>query len=183
MNKEDTILFIISGKARHGKDTTADIIKDYYEEKKKKIIGLHYVSCLKEYAKKISGWDGSDDTKPRSLLQELSTDIIRKQINQDFFIERTIQDIKVYSYYFDVITIADTRLKVEIEKTKPTIKNTITIRINRPNFDNGLTLEQKNHITEVDLDDYDKFDYKIENDGTIEDLRKKIYEILDEVEK
>ena len=39
----------------------------------------------------------------------------------------------------------------------------VAINIFRPDFDNGLTPEQKAHKTEVDLDDYDKFDVKIIN--------------------
>ena len=39
-----------------------------------------------------------------------------------------------------------------------------TVRIERPNFDNGLTEEQKNHESETALDDY-IFDYRIINNG------------------
>lgn len=52
---------------------------------------------IKEYAKRISDWDGNDETKPRTLLQVLGTDIIRNTIDDKFFINRTIEDIKVYS--------------------------------------------------------------------------------------
>ena len=48
----------------------------------------------------------------------------------------------------------------------------------RPNFDNGLTSDEKNHSTEVDLDDYNSFDYEIINDGSIEDLNKKIEDLM-----
>ena len=58
----------------------------------------------------------------------------------------------------------------------------IAIRVIRPNFDNGLTEEQKNHFTEIDLDDYDKFDYEVLNDGTISDLEVKIRKIIEEVD-
>ena len=49
----------------------------------------------------------------------------------------------------------------------------VAIHIERPNFDNGLTEEQKNHPSEKDLDDYDKYDYRIINDGTLEELKKR----------
>ena len=37
---------------------------------------------------------------------------------------------------------------------------------------------EKIHFTEVDLDDYDKFDYIINNDGSIEELEMNIREVM-----
>ena len=34
------------------------------------------------------------------------------------------------------------------------------------------------HASEIDLDDYDKWDYVIENDGTLRDLMVKVHEML-----
>ena len=173
---------MISGKARHGKDTIANMIKKIYEEKGKKIINLQYSSYIKEYAKNISGWDGSEDNKPRRLLQELGTDIIRKKIDSLFFVDRIIGDIKVYSFYFDAITVSDVRAKVELDYPKKAFEDVVAIRVERPNFDNGLTEEEKKHFTEVDLDDYDKFDCTIINDGTLEDLEVKVRKMVDSYE-
>lgn len=175
-------IYIISGKARHGKDTIANMIQEYYQEKNKKLIVLHYASTLKEYAKKIADWDGSDNNKPRQLLQQLSTEIIRKQIDPDFFVNRMIEDIKVYSYFYDAMAIADSRMKKELTEPIKNFDQVITIRVTRPNFDNGLTEEQKKHITEIDLDDYKDFDYYIENDGTLEDLKIKVNNLIDKIE-
>ena len=58
-------IYVISGKARHGKDTVALDIKEVYEKKGLKVINLAYGSYIKEYAKRISNWDGSEETKPR----------------------------------------------------------------------------------------------------------------------
>lgn len=176
------IIYIIAGKARHGKDTVASIINEIYERKNKKTLNLAYASSLKEYAKKISNWDGSDDAKPRELLQQLGTNIIRKKIDELFFIRHMIDDIKVYSYFFDALTISDARFKIEVETIKNKFPNVIVINVERPNFDNGLTQEQKNHPTEIDLDDYNKYDYFIKNDGTIEELKIKIENLVSEVE-
>lgn len=179
LNKQPKI-FIICGKARHGKDTTASIIKKIYEQETKKVLNLSYGSAIKEYAKKISNWDGSEETKPRTLLQQLGTDVIRKKIDQMFFVDRLMNDIKVYSYYFDVLTISDARFKVEVDTPREMFPNIVVIKIVRPNFDNGLSVEQQNHPSEIDLDDYDKYDYVIMNDGTIEDLEQKIVKLVGE---
>lgn len=175
--------FIICGKARNGKDTIGGFIKEYYENHNKKTINLQYSSYIKEYAKVISNWDGSEETKPRSLLQQLGTEIIRKKIDYNFFVDRIIGDIKVYSFFFDAIIITDARAKVEVDKPKQELSKIIAIHVVRPNFDNGLTEEQKRHFTEVDLDDYSKYDYEIVNDSTLDDLKEKVFKILEEVEK
>ena len=52
-------------------------MKELYQEK---MISLQYGSYIKEYAKKISNWDGNEETKPRELLQQLGTNIIRKNM-------------------------------------------------------------------------------------------------------
>ncbi len=179
---DDFKIYIISGKARHGKDTTGQMIKDYYLKKNKKVIILQYSFYIKEYAKRITGWNGSDDNKPRTLLQTLSLDIINKEIGSDFLVKRMIDDILVYSHFFDRIIITDARTKLEIDALKMKFKNVTSLRINRINFDNQLTLEQKKHFTEIALDDYDKFDFYVLNDGTLDDLKIKVHSILDEVE-
>lgn len=153
INKNPKI-FILSGKAKSGKNYVADIISNYY----KNSVQISYAYYLKQYVKKITNWDGEEATKPRDLLQSLGIDLIKK-IDKELLIRRVMEDIKVYSYFFDVIIVTDARLKEEIDIPKKLFKCT-TIRINGK--DNDLTLEQKNHITETDLDDY-KFDYVINN--------------------
>ena len=39
-------------------------------------------------------------------------------------------------------------------------------------------VQEKQHSNEVDLDDYNSFDYEILNDGSIEDLNKKINDFI-----
>ena len=59
------------------------------------------------------------------------------------------------------------------------LENVITIRINRDNIDNNLTENQKNHITETALDNYNNFDYIIENNKDYDTLKNKVIKILE----
>ena len=111
-------------------------------------------------------------------MQELGTDIIRKEIDSKFFINRMIEDIKVYSYYCDVLTISDVRFPDEIDDIKNSFPNVISIYVNRPNFDSPLNSREQKHITETALDNYNDFDYKISNDGTIDELKDKVLDII-----
>lgn len=171
-------IFLISGKARSGKGEVSKIIRDYYKDKKTIIISFgHYI---KDYAKRISDWDGNEYTKPRELLQQLGIEIIKNKIDDKLFIRRIVEDISVFSYFYDIIIVNDVRLVDEIETLKEKYKDITSIRINRNNFDNKLTDNQKKHITEIDLDNYEKFDYYVENESKV-DLKNKIEEILKEV--
>lgn len=165
-------IYLIAGKARHGKTTTGSIIKEEYEKMGKKVAMVMYADYIKDYAKSFFGWDGREETKPRELLQQLGTNIIRQKLNKpDLFVNRMVEDIEILSYFFDVIIVHDVRLKIELEKPKSIFSNTVSIEVIRDKFDNGLTETQKNHLTEVDLDDYHNFDYYIHNNGSIDDLR------------
>lgn len=181
--KRNPKIFVISGKANSGKDTTAEIIDNQIMLKGLKVVNLQISSYIKMYASKISGWDGSEDTKPRTLLQELGTSIIREKIDNEFFIKRLIGDIEVYSYYFDAITISDGRLPEELDGIYNAFDNVYRINIVRPNYDNHLNAKELKHRTEVGLDNYDNYEYKIVNDGSLEDLSNKIRKIVDEVIK
>ncbi len=174
-------IFIVSGKANSGKDTTCDLINNLIRLKELTSVNLQFSSYIKMYAKVISGWNGEENTKPRSLLQEIGTSIIRDKIDNEFFIKRIIGDIQVYSYYCDAITISDARLPEEIDSIYENFDNVIRINIERPNFDNNLNNREKMHRTEIGLDGYNNYDYVIINDGTIEDLNKKIEKLIDEV--
>lgn len=175
-------IYVISGKARHGKDTVAMDIKEIYEEKGLKVINLAYGSYIKDYAKRISDWNGNEETKPRELLQELGTDIIRKKIDKDFFVRRICEDIEVYSYYFDVITISDARFPNEMEWPKKNFDNVINIRIIRDGYDSVLSEKEQKHLTEVALDEYNSYDYVIHNDGTLDNLKEKVSDVVRKVE-
>lgn len=179
LKTEQPQIYIISGKARSGKDAVAKVIKTVCEENNLKYINLQYSSYIKEYAKRISDWDGSDETKPRTLLQQLGTEVIRQQIDEMFFVKRIISDIKVYSNFFDVITISDARYKEEIELPKEEFESVISISVIRPSGESSLTDEQQQHLSEKALDGYDKHDYVISNDKELSDLENKTREILE----
>lgn len=177
--KKKPIIYVLSGKAESGKSFVASLMKKYLEDNGKKTVCISYASYLKEYAKKITNWDGNEKTKPRELLQNLGVELIKNQINDHFLINRIIEDIKVYSYFFDVIIISDARFVEEIEVIKNNYLNVSVIHINGKN--NSLTLEQKNHSTETGLNNYNNYDYEINNYGSKEELETKIIEILKEV--
>lgn len=178
---KNTKIFLLAGNARCGKDTVGTIINDYYVSKGLKVVRLGFADYIKLYAKKITDWDGSDDNKPRDLLQNLGTDVVREKINKDFFINRICEDIMVYKYYFDVIIITGARFPNELDIPKKKFDSTYITYIKRPNYNNELNEKQKAHITEHALDNYNNYDFLIINDGDVTKLKNKVYDMLEEV--
>ena len=52
---------------------------NYYETKK--CVSLSYSYYLKDYIKRITGWDGNENTKPRDLLQQVGIELIKNKMD------------------------------------------------------------------------------------------------------
>ena len=77
--------------------------------------------------------------------------------------------------------ITDARLINEFLSIKAKYDDVVTIKLVRNNFDNQLSLEEKNHITETEISLYNDFDYIVENNG-LESLRERALEIIHNTE-
>ena len=177
MEKKLKMIFVLAGKARQGKDTICEFIRDYYKDYKCLHLPNNYY--MRDYAKRISGWSGDDASKPRELLIELA-DLGRSR-DEHFYINRTIEDIEIFQYYFDIIIISDARFPYEISMMEEHFKNVTSIMVKRPNYDNLLTESQKKHAIETSLDGFDGCDTELINDGTLDDLRNKVNDFLDKL--
>jgi len=156
-------IYLFSAKARHGKDSACTYFKKLLENDNKKVVHTLYAKYIKDYCKEYFGWDGSEETKPRKLLQELGTDIIRKKLDKpNFHVNRICEDIEILSDYFDRFLISDVRFPNEILVPKEKFGvDVVAIRIIRTNFTSDLTEDQQNHESETALDDFMGFDYVI----------------------
>ena len=134
---------------------------------------------------------------PRFLMQLLGTECGRQILHPNVWVntlmneytpvddapiylgDKTIDDGLIYPNWI----ISDTRFPNELKAIKD--RGGITIRIIRPDFvENTLTGEKfpvkvykQEHESETALDNY-KFDYEIQNDGTIAELIDKVEVIL-----
>ena len=179
--RKEPIIFLIAGKARSGKSTVGNIISSEYKKKGNRVIVTQITKYLKGYIEDITGSKIDEDNKPRELLQKISSIVIKKELGMtNFFIDRLIEDINIYSYFFDCIIITDVRFKEEIDAVKKNFSNVISIGVVRNDIDSDLTEEQKQDATEVSLDDYHDYDYKIINDSE-EELYAKVVSILENI--
>lgn len=168
---------MISGKGRHGKDSTADILMKKLEGKSTKVA---IARDLKLICSEYLGWDGIKSEDGREMLQQIGTDKIRKEMKWDaFHVHRTYETIKIIEDYFDYIFVCDVRFKNEIHYLSAMFpEKVVSIKVNRLNFKSPLTLEQQQHESETNLDDFDKFDYYISSHSGLDNLEQAIDNIL-----
>lgn len=198
MKKKTVIGFI--GKARAGKDTSFDFMKDYLATKGVIIEHESFAKLLKEQVKEICYWDGQKDPAGRKLLQDFTKSIKAycSTLADKFPDNEFYQDMRDGAYYpahtlkniresdQDLFGITDFRFQSETSlfSSKEDV-NLITIRIVRTNPDGtlytgDLSPEALADISENDLNDY-KTTYTIMNDGTLEDLKVKVEELTKEI--
>lgn len=161
----------ISAKAQHGKDTAASIIKEYLESTGNKVLITHYADLVKFVCTKFFNWDGQKDVKGRTLLQYVGTDVISSQ-QPSYWVDFIISILKFFENEWDYVLIPDCRYPIEAARMIDTF-DTKVLRVERPNFDNKLTLKQKRHPSEVSMDDY-HFDAIIYNDSSLESFKEKL---------
>ena len=195
----DEIKIALTGKMRSGKSSVAEILWLNYD-----LTLRSFGGALKYYADKMfegseaypieveeygepCPFDGKRDTrikKPRKLYQDFGQAM--RQLDEDIWIrhvEQAIKADKLFPYYKGVV-IDDLRQPNEYEWAK---SNGFTII--RVNADEDLRLERAKqegdsfseedlaHDTEQHSDKFD-VDYMIVNDGSLNDLRRQVAEIM-----
>lgn len=156
-------IITLSAKAKSGKDFCAKLIQNKLESKGNKVLIAHYADLLKYICKTFFGWNGNKDIEGRTLLQYVGTDVVRYK-NPNYWVNFLIGVFNLFPNEWDYVLIPDTRFPNENDLLKENNYDVKTVRITRPNYDNGLTEEQQNHESETALDDYN-FDYQIVNNG------------------
>ena len=180
------IILLISAKAQHGKDTFASAFKKEAENKSGyKTLIIKYGDILKYVCKEYFNWNGETDEVGRQILQQVGTNLCRNN-NPDVWVNCVIEIVKGLQTEYDFVCIPDVRFPNEITAWENTDFFTFTVRLTRVNedgtpFDNGLTEEQKQHPSEVALDDY-RFNYEIYNQN-INDINAAAQAILDDILK
>lgn len=167
-------IILIGNKARMGKDTFANMLK---EELNERAVIVHFADALKFVCKSYYEWNGEKDTNGRTLLQYVGQST--RDNDEHFWTDFIARLIKAnLSKNYEYIIIPDWRYKEEYERLLRYFhyENIITVNITRFNSDfspyipNELTFEQRHHKSEIDLDTY-ICQYYISN-FTLEKLRE-----------
>ena len=193
------MIISITGKIGSGKDTIADIIMQYtpyHDWEIKKFAGkLKVIAEILSGVPKINFEDQEfkkQDMGPewgmtyRDLLQKLGTEAMRNGLHENVWVNALFADygantVAIGTNEFNITEtdelpnwiITDCRFPNELEAVK-THKG-ITIKVIR---DSGNTIGTT-HASETALDDYSEWDYIVDNNGSIEDLKTQVFSILE----
>ena len=171
-------IYVIGGKAKTGKTTFGNFLREELKDYGYKPCVMHITAPLYEYARNYFEWDGNENTKPREFLQKMGIEIIQNKLGKtDFLLNRLEEDIEILSEFFDAFIITDARLVHEFEALKEKYEDVVTIKLERENYNDYLTDEEREHRTEVELDKYENYDYIIEN-KVVDDLKTSAIEIV-----
>src|SRR5574344_1908113 len=171
-------LFIISGKSGTGKNELANHIKKYYDNKHINSIITEYSKYVKLMAREVLNWDGLALDKPRTYLQDMGSEY-RRILGRDIFINRMQEDILIYEHHYDNVIISDARLINELKLMKEKYPKCYTFHLTS-NRKNTLNEEEKKHVTETELDDYNDIDYKLDS-SDLNKLYSEVDKILEEL--
>ena len=123
----------------------------------------------REFKNKELGGEWNNMT-PREFLQLLGTEACRNVIHPDIWVNALFANYDTSSNYDSNWIITDVRFENECQAIKD--RGGIIIRINR---DSDVV---DDHTSETALDNYDGFDFVVDNNGSIDDLTNNLIKII-----
>lgn len=158
--KINPIIIAISGKCRSGKDTLCDKIISILHDKKCK--RYSFAEDLYEVCGAIQTYFEIPTRKDPQLLQSIGTSL-KDVYGPDIWINRALNKLETNLYDYPIHIFTDCRFELEMEYLKSFAKNyNIEIKTIRVINYRAVSDRDSNHISEIDLDDYN-FDYVIIN--------------------
>lgn len=123
----------------------------------------------------------------REVLQRFGSEAMKEIFGVDVWSELAVKQIKGYFEFTDTVVITDWRFPeeykyiynafVEDQESQGHIFDRLTIDLQTVRIDRDGTDLFDGHVSEVQLDDF-KFDHRITNNGSIDELKEKLKEIL-----
>lgn len=156
-------IIVINGSGGVGKDTFVSICSEF-----KKVLNISTVDKVKEAANILVDWNGDKDEKYRKLLVDL------KKLSIDYNDAPTNYICKKAEEFMksdDELMFIHIREGYEIDKVKKLLPIK-TLLITNPNIELIISNASDKKVTEY------KYDYYIDNNGTIDDLRLKALDFV-----
>lgn len=204
-------LVLISGKMGSGKNAFADMVNEIINDRYNVVFDLfasdlkdgvwedfyalhtfiyqQYWKLPKELRDQFSWMNVKKDdfyenksAYGRLLLQIYGTEIFRNRVDDNWWVKQVFDRWCEYVSNKEITNgayiVTDVRFPNEINYFSDLMCPLVTVRVNRTDKKNVVNSE---HFSEVALDEYNKFDYMIDNNGTLEDLKKKAEEFCEKV--
>lgn len=180
------MIVAISGKKGHGKDEVARILRELFAQDEMFFDIKKFATPITEIYKILYGVDFHDipyaeKEQHRSQYIALAEGIREVTGRRDWTTPIVLRDYKpVYKGFggspLPKYIFSDLRLTEEVAALQPL--EAVLIRVYRPGQRDTST-----HFTEVELDNFDGFDFHITNNGTLDNLWEKVESIYQDVKR
>lgn len=175
-------VFLLHGKAQSGKNYCADIMKALCEIKGEKVLTIAFADWVKDCLRRYYGVEDYKSEWGRSNITHFATDICRKN-DPDIWARVVATTVKAMESEWDIVLIPDWRFENEaIVMDDYFFGKVVKVNIIRPNREDvdNMTKNQREHESEINLDNFSFFDYNIINDTNDENgLLKQLIEMLE----
>lgn len=140
----------------------------------------HLEKCIKSLKIHDNNWYEDKTDITRTILQIYGTDIFRKKVDENWWVKQLRQ--RVIKSNADIILCSDVRFPNEItgitENCLDDGYETVTIRITRTiNTDRQIA----DHDSETALDNWTDWDYVVENEKTLQNLKKSAKTVVEDL--
>lgn len=167
MAEQKRVILILNGSGTKGKNEFAKCLGKY-----KNVFSTSSIDKVKEAAT-VLGWEGKKDEKSRKFLSDMK--LLATEYNDFPFkdISKLVKLFKRWYCDYDIMTI-DIREPEEIARAVKEF-GAISVLIKR-----DCVEDIKSNMADANVYNYD-YDYVIENNGTIEDLKKEAKNLIDKL--
>lgn len=164
-----TNIILLNGSAQAGKDTFADFMHELAPKYKRIVVHISTITKIKQIAKQHFNWDSIKDDRGRKLLSDLER--ARIEYTPNYIIDYISENLAFFDSTSGILII-DARdidkIKIAKEHFKDQVK---TLLIRRPN------IPVPDNVADQNVDNFE-YDYIIDNNGTLDDLKNKTEEFL-----
>lgn len=166
-------IILINGESRSGKSTVATMIQKRLSYKS--VLIKNNSEYVMEVCEKVFGWNPLKEGKSRRARQ-LFREVTHTGYNFDnnFWEKKTLEKVRPYIANLDYLIIPDWRYKCTYDFWANLGYEIFTIKVERPNFNNGYNEEVKKddigYLNDVDFNLY------MFNTGTLENLEEIVNE-------
>jgi dephospho-CoA kinase len=159
------IIGLCSQAPQAGKDTVAKFLFEHG------FVRVAFGDSIKEYCISHYHWNGKKDEKGRQLLTNIAMKM-RDEVDPYFWIKQTIPALNTYIKQRRPIVVTDVRMLIEHDYLRQNYNDFVLVQVMRDSVTKG-----KDARTQVEIQDM-TIDYKLDNNGSIEDLHSNVVKML-----